>query len=140
MISIRQDANPSTADRERVLVGLSAVNSERTGVDATRVPVSIFARDAQGLVVGGLIGFQRWRWLQIEFLWVATTHRRRGIGGGLLHVAEENARRAGCCRVILDTHSFQARPFYEQRGYGVVGTVPDFPVGHAWFVMVKSIG
>ena len=42
-------------------------------------------------------------------------------------------------RVVLDTFSFQARPFYERHGYRVVGTVPGFPHGHERYFMAKEL-
>jgi hypothetical protein len=39
----------------------------------------------------------------------------------------------------LDTFSHQARPFYEEFGYVVFGTLDDFPKGHARFSMRKRL-
>jgi hypothetical protein len=33
--------------------------------------------------------------------------------------------------VQLDTFTFQARPFYEARGYRVYGELADFPAGQS---------
>ena len=33
--------------------------------------------------------------------------------------------------MVLATHSFQARAFYQARGYRVVGAVDGYPRGHS---------
>ena len=30
--------------------------------------------------------------------------------------------------------------FYQRRGFGLVGTIPDYPPGHTRFILVKRFG
>jgi hypothetical protein len=53
--------------------------------------------------------------------------------------AENEARERGCCGALVDTFSFQARPFYERLGYRVIGTVADYPPGHACFFLSRRL-
>ena len=66
-------------------------------------------------------------------LWVDESVRGKDWGTRLMDHAEAYAREHGCHSVTLDTHSFQARPFYEARGYEVFGMLDDFPKGHKRF-------
>ena len=43
----------------------------------------------------------------------------------------------GCIGASLDTYSFQARGFYEKRGYSLVGTIGDCPPGGARHFLQK---
>jgi len=52
----------------------------------------------------------------------------RGIAARLLEAAEDEARRAGCLRMALDTTEPLERAirFYERHGYRPTGTIGDF--------------
>ena len=57
----------------------------------------------------------------------------------MMKLAEEEAIRRGCVGAWLDTHSFQARPFYEKLGYTVFGVLENFPPGHTRYYLRKSL-
>ena len=78
-------------------------------------------------------------WQRLELLVVNAAVRQQGIGSALLRAAEHEARRRGCGNVWLDTFSWQARPFYEQHGYRVFGTLDAYPETHARYVLRKSL-
>jgi hypothetical protein len=40
---------------------------------------------------------------------------------------------------MLETYSFQARPFYERLGYEVFTTIDEYPPGHAKFFLKKAL-
>ena len=50
-----------------------------------------------------------------------------GLGSELMHEAESQARERGCSHMLVDTFSFQALPFYQQLGYQLQMSLPDFP-------------
>ena len=56
-----------------------------------------------------------------------------------MDAAEDYARKRGCHSAHLDTHSWQARPFYEKRGYELFATLDDFPPGHKKFFLRKKL-
>ena len=112
--------------RADVLDGLIAHN-RRFIPAAHRTALSVAARDADGLVVGGLVGDTTWAdtgdgWLHVELLWVAEAARR------------------GCRHAYLDTFAFQARPFYERCGYVVFAEQEGFPPGSRRYWLRKRIG
>jgi GNAT superfamily N-acetyltransferase len=100
--------------------------------------LALLLRNAEGEVVGGLLGQTEWGWLHVKALAVREERRGRGYGTKLLAMAEAEARERGCHDVYLDTFSFQARPFYEKRGYAVFGVLEGF-VGHTRYFLRKSL-
>ena len=77
-------------------------------------------------------------WLMIDGLWVAAALRGRGFGTQLLDAAEEIAIARGCRGAWLGTFDFQARAFYERRGYRVFAELPEFPPQHRHFHLAKN--
>ncbi len=137
----------ATADAEardfirRQLRAFNDANSEhhRAIRNAEPAPLDILIRDAAGEIVGGLIGSTYWGWLEVNILWVAEGLRRLGHGRTLLGMAETEARARDCSHVMLTTYSFQARGFYEQEGYHVVGEMVGYPPGATYFWMRKEL-
>jgi GNAT superfamily N-acetyltransferase len=135
---ITSTAEPPQADVDAVLAGLRAYNEHHAG-PANFKRVALFLRDESGVVKGGLVGKQAWGWLYVEFLWVSEELRGQRLGTQLMDRAEREARADGCIRVLLDTLEFQARPFYEARGYELFGVLEDFPPGFRRFYMTKKL-
>jgi len=101
-------------------------------------PVNFVLRGERGDVLGGMLG-QIWgHWLQVTYLWVAEMARGAGHGTQLLANAEAYARSHGVVGATVETHSFQARPFYERLGYEVFGTLEGYPPGHSKFFLRKA--
>jgi GNAT superfamily N-acetyltransferase len=132
------DNHVSDADEAAVIQGLREFNEARLG-PRDELPVKFVVRDENGTVVGGLIGHTKWRWLYVSKLWVADSVRGKGFGARLMAAAEELARQRGCTDVSLDTFEFQARPFYEQLGYKLFGTLEGFPPGYRQFYLTKHL-
>lgn len=102
-------------------------------------PVNFALRGERGDILGGVLG-QLWGgWLQVTHLWVAQAARGAGHGTRLMANAEAYARSRGAVGATLETHSFQARPFYERLGYEVFSTIDGYPPGHLKFFLRKSL-
>jgi len=96
-------------------------------------------RDAHGALCGGLLGETVWTWLSVGVIWIAPELRGAGHGARLLQSAEDIAVARGCTDARLDTFDWQARAFYERRGYAVYGQLEGFPVGHTQFHLRKAL-
>ena len=117
---------------------LALFNVATTG-DSYYSPLAIFLKDERGAVLGGALGHVWGGWLDLDVLWVSELVRGQGYGAKLLTSAEDEARAQGCHGVFLTTFSFQALPFYEKLGYEVVADVPDYPKGHSYHVLKKTL-
>ena len=114
-------------EQEELLQGLRIYNSQFISFSRIASDIAVYARDEDGKLRGGLIGNRQGEWLNIKYLWVSDETRGTGLGGQLMRAAEDEARQQGCRHALVDTFSFQARPFYEKQGYAVTMTLDDFP-------------
>lgn len=70
---------------------------------------------------------------------VDPTYRGRGVGTSLLLDAELRAREMGCQYLYADTMQYQAPQFYTNRGFQIVGQIPDWDShGHTKFFLTKN--
>jgi GNAT superfamily N-acetyltransferase len=86
---------------------------------------------------GQLVGFAYYapasatdRTWYVYWMVVSKQRQARGVGGKLLHHAEEEIRQANGRLIIIETsmlpHYELTRRFYLKHGYQVAGVVPDF--------------
>lgn len=87
--------------------------------------ISLFLKDENGLVRGGLLGDVCWNWLEIHTLMVDEDIRKFGYGSKLLSEIEQIALEKKCDFIKVDTLSFQALDFYEKNGYTVFGSIDN---------------
>lgn len=145
------DDGPRPGDVEVVLTDAPAhddVEALRRGLDAAvpdgvaphgEMALGVFARGADGRVLGGLYGATGWNWLSIRLLWVDAALRGRGVGRDLVARAEAEARHRGCRFAQVDTMSFQAPAFYRALGYRLWGELPDHPPPHRRHFFMKPL-
>jgi len=76
------------------------------------------------LVVGGLIGYVHWGWLEIDIVWVDEFYRGKGIGKHLV-MPNTKLKTQEQKRAKLNTFDFQAKNFYEKLGYVLYGRLED---------------
>jgi GNAT superfamily N-acetyltransferase len=124
-------------DRATVIDGLVSYNRDQ-GFVWERAPLNVLAREAEGRVIGGLLGEINLGWLFVTALWVDADHRGADIGTELIHAAEVEARARQCVGVYLDTYSFQARPFYQKLGFELFGELSECPPGGAKYYFRKQ--
>ena len=83
--------------------------------------VAELAGQIVGTVMVGYEGHRGW----INYLAVAPTHRRAGLGRALMAAAEQRLRAAGCPKINLQVRpdNPEAVAFYERIGFAVEGTI-----------------
>ena len=120
-----------------VLQGLVAYNTAAAG-DGKREPVAVSVTDGDR-IVGGAVGRFWHGWVYVDLFWVSEALRGQGIGNRVMDTLEAHAARLGARGVHLVTYSWQARPFYEKRGYVVFGELSPYPDGHACYWLSKTL-
>ncbi len=133
---------PTDKDAKTISQGLIKSNhamvKDLESEDAA-INFSIFARNEQGKITGGLRATCFWNTLHIELLWTSEEERGQKIGSRLIHKAEQFALDKGFEKALLESTRWQAKPFYEKLGYQLIATVPDYPKGHACHFMTKKL-
>lgn len=104
--------------------GIAAYNLSH-GAEDTYTKLEILLRNAQGAVVGGLMGGTIWGMLSINILWIDEHYRQQGYGREMLREAERIAYARGCRRAHVSTLAFQAPDFYPKQGYIALGVMED---------------
>ncbi len=135
--TLTQEDEPAEADLD-IFNALREYNEAQAGPSG-RQSLTLFLRDGEGRIVGGLQGSTARGWLHVGLLVIREEARRQGWGRKLLAAAEDEARARGCLSAYLDTFSFQARPFYEKQGYVVFGTLEDHAGGHELYFLRKRL-
>lgn len=138
MLKIEFVETPTSYETEFIVQQLLKFNSRCAG-EGNFKALTIFLRDVDDNLVGGLLGSTYWQWLYVDIFWIHESCRGEGYGDALLAAAEQEAVQRGCKYAHLDTFSFQAPEFYQKRGYFVFGLLPDFPAGHRRFFLKKIL-
>jgi GNAT superfamily N-acetyltransferase len=101
----------------------------------------VLARAGDEVVGCGAITLLDERTAEIKRMWVSPAVRGRGLGRRLLARLEEEARRAGCRTVVLDTSTTltEAVAMYEAAGYTPTEPYNDNPYAERWFARSLSV-
>lgn len=137
-VSISVTDEPSGTELDAIGEGLSRFNEADVG-PANRRALAVVARNAAGMIVGGIAGYTAWGWLYVQWLWVAESERGQGLAGRLLATAEAEARQRGCHGAHIDTFSPIALGIYRRAGYQPFGRLADFPKGRTRTFLHKSL-
>jgi len=148
-IKTRITATPSFDDVEAVKNGLREYNKNYIPEQSFK-ELAVFVEDDAGNKTAGLIAETVGKYLMIKYLWVAESLRGQDCGTLLIRQAEEQAIARGCRYALVDTFSFQARPFYECLGYECKMTLEDYiedtraekgvEASHQRFYLSKRLG
>src|SRR5476649_984287 len=121
----RITAAPTDRDVEEIKNRMRKFNSNFVPQQKLRA-LGIFVEDENGNKQAGIVAETVGKWMYIQMLWVDESLRGKDVGTQLIQEAEEEAKARGCRYALVDTFSFQARPFYERMGYGVQMTLEDY--------------
>ena len=136
-IEVHEASNPPGADE--ITLGLLGHLIDKAG-DWPRVPFTLFLKDEEDKVRGGIRAVLILCWLQIDHFWIDEHLRGQGHGSLLLDQAEKTARSHGAIGAQLTTSTFQAIGFYEKHGYVEIGRLRDRPPGEDRVWMAKMWG
>jgi GNAT superfamily N-acetyltransferase len=115
-------------------------NEEQTGTAKAETLAVLLSEPPSDKVVGGLWGRSLWGSMYIDVIFLPAHLRRNGIGSMIMRRAEAEAIRRGCHVIWLDTYAFQGvRPFYEQLGYIVFGTIEGPSPVYPHFFLRKDL-
>lgn len=136
------EINPAAEVFQALSTGIVDFNrstiSDLEPVEA-EVRFHVIATDDDEKLIGGVRAACYWNTLHIELLWLSETARGQGSGRQLIGKAEDFARELGCENALVETTSWQAKPFYEKNGYVLMGTLEGRPKGHASHYLTKSL-
>jgi len=132
------DSTPTPDEVQYLEDRLYDFNSEATCITDGRC-LAVFVRDDGGRIVGGICGNTWGGTFEIRQFWVEESRRGQGLGTKLFLTAEQEARRRGCCQIVLATFSFQAPAFYARQGFEIVAVLDDHPRGHKNLLMRKRL-
>lgn len=138
IVHVSSEPNARPEDIAVIEDAVNEFNWMTTG-DRNYSPVSIFLRDENSTLLGGLRGEIWGGWLYIAYVWVPRGLRHHGYGTSLVRTAEDEARAKGAHSAYVRTFSFQALPFYEGLGYRIVTELADFPPGHSCYTMARNL-
>jgi len=139
---------PTERDLEEIKSGLRNFNRNFIPQSKFRA-LGIFVEDEKGNKQAGIVAETVGNWMYIQMLWVDESLRGKDVGTQLITEAEEEAKARGCRYSLVDTFSFQARPFYERMGYHMQMALEDYiadsrapddaPSTHTRFFLTKSL-
>ena len=101
--------------------------------------IEIYVQNKSQELIGGLIGYIDWGWLDIDTIWIDKVYRNKGIGTCLVQSAEQKAKKDGIKRAKLCTFDFQALAFYKKLGYIIYGKLDNYPEGHSFYYLKKDL-
>jgi GNAT superfamily N-acetyltransferase len=134
-LSVHDDLPP---EADRIDEGLGEFNQRVAPLHEVQ-PLSCFARDDAGVLLGGVVGRTWGACAELQQLWVDESRRRQGVGARLVMAFEARARERGCRTFYLETFSFQAPALYRDLGYETKLAIEGFGHGIVKYTMLKTL-
>ncbi len=99
---------------------------------------SIFIKDSEENIRGGITGTVLFGSLYVDSLWVHKNLQNQGWGSQLIHEAEKIGKEQGALFVTLNTMDWQALPFYQKLGYSIEFTRQGYSKDSKMFLLRKN--
>ena len=90
-------------------------------------------------LIGGAVGFVKYKWYFLSLLFIEEKYRNHGIGSQLMREIENYAKKENLTGVRLETWDFQARGFYEKNGYELFGEIHNCPPQITEYLLKKEL-
>ena len=128
-------------DKKVIVDNLVAYNISKVPAEQDDFFIDISKKvvDNNEIVAGIIAKIYCWNIIHVDVLWVSTEYRGKKLGSALLDAIEREARKHNAHLIHLDTFDFQAKAFYEKKGYEVFGVLEDCPAKHCRYYLKKSI-
>jgi ribosomal protein S18 acetylase RimI-like enzyme len=140
MYQISIDHAPKDSDITFIREGIVEATRNVLGdVDFLEKTFSVFLKDKNNNIYGGILARYDLESVYIDSLWIAEKSRHQGYGTKLLNTAESEACKLGCRYSTLDTWSFQAEDFYSKNGYERIGEIKDYWLHHSRIFLRKKL-
>ena len=90
-------------------------------------------------MIGGInVIIDYYNWAHIYMTWVDERYRRHGIGSQIMDMVIQYAKDNNLTGIKTETWDFQAKGFYEKKGFKVYGTLENHPKGITEFYLYRN--
>jgi ribosomal protein S18 acetylase RimI-like enzyme len=135
---VAKDGEPNLEDFKALSEGMLAYHALK-GHPRKSEKYSIFLKNEQDKVLGGVVVTFLWNGMEIDSLWVDESIRGKGWGRKLMEAVEKEGVKRGSTIAYTNTFPWQAPGFYEKLGYSLYGKLEDFPKGSALSYYSKKL-
>jgi len=128
-----------TIPHEEILFrGISEAAFQAKGLSPIR-PFSIFIKDQNETIVGGVSGASFYGSLYVDSLWISPALRHLGWGRKLMHEAEQMGKERKARFATVHTMDWEALSFYQKLGYSVEFTREGYDQNSKMFMLRKVL-
>ena len=135
---VASSGEPNPEDKKVLVEGMLSHHAKKGHPRKSEV-FSIFMKDQNNKVLGGVIVSFLWNGMEIQSLWVDESQRKQGWGQKLMEAVEAEAIKRGCTLAYTNTFSWQAPDFYSKLGYTLYGKLEGFPEGNSLSYFCKKL-
>ena len=138
MESIKFELKHTPDAEEQKVIRDGIVTFNQAIINDKHTSFNICVKDKETIIAGAII-YQHKDALYLDVLWCSENYRNKGIGSKLIAMVDAEAKSKSISKLFVDTYAFQAQEFYKKHGFKVIGTVPEYLLGHDRIFMRKDI-